>query len=964
MSNIEQHNFLTEDLIKNNGTNSNDKKDELGSSSMIQFQLQSLGGSISAQNLKIKECIDQFDKLKRIPENQRDETETARYNQLLIELIEPGTLYQELERRKKEFEDKVNEVSVFYKVDIKRDIDGNITNIDLEEKQMYTQKQYDDLQEILNKYENNEPLSQQEYKFLRNALLYDDRQSFFEDYLGKKFKYNINRNINQSLLDLRNYHNFRNSNNVEYDNNKKQWIAKNDSNITTLNGSSASRSFYMSKNDFYWSQNYNDIKNQLNQTQRQSVQNIILNEFQPKLQYGLGKEVLDIAGGSLQLLTQNLKGAINVVANVAGAALRVGATAYYNEQIDKISKNPDELYNQELAKPNGMNKNPMYYVQRLFDDGRWLNTYQLPFVANGQVKTDYLKLSKDTGTWNIGGLTDGLTDNSAMQKVLKDRISLSVPTTPTFSLDNAQLATYGEITIDFYLINKDDQYLQKNFQFMHALFAGTQWLLMEVGAVTAPNVYHVLVPGRFQIHWASLESSFEAVGKLRTNQNMYIKHGQGNKQSPDYVGSIQADTLWPEAWHVTLTINPLTQWNFNTYIDYHVNGFGDAQKRWLATEKRNWANSFGMDLKNAFNNITNAFRQKQMLKQMNGTLGQMLNNELQRIQEDSRNGEIGSLDKVSDYQVTLKTTMASARMQVDLMNAKINQLEADYEKLNDENDPFGNQRRALQEQIKAAQQQIDEANKMVDKFENEGARQIATATLNMYNNDNLKAAGDEELAGFREKAGRFMVAGLPGLYIRSKIDQKQKAEVQNIRAAYNAYTLEALTTGQELKLRQAGKKYYVNEREVDENTFIAAGMVVEEKEKINSWRENVYDKMSEEEKQEWNKKVWDQQSMLMNNDVVKQKTSNEIRNTANRTAALLAKEGKSQRTKDGKEQVFVWTDNKTGEWVNVDKVQNILKKYKPEEHKTDLQKAREAASQEPSRVQKNPGGSGNSFYRM
>ena len=141
-------------------------------------------------------------------------------------------------------------------------------------------------------------------------------------------------------------------------------------------------------------------------------------------------------------------------------------------------------------------------------------------------------------------------------------------------------------------------------------------------------------------------------------------------------------------------------------------------------------------------------------------------------------------------------------------------------------------------------------------------------------------------------------------------------------------------------------------------------MVVEEKEKINSWRENVYDKMSEEEKQEWNKKVWDQQSMLMNNDVVKQKTSNEIRNTANRTAALLAKEGKSQRTKDGKEQVFVWTDNKTGEWVNVDKVQNILKKYKPEEHKTDLQKAREAASQEPSRVQKNLGGSGNSFYRM
>lgn len=104
---------------------------------------------------------------------------------------------------------------------------------------------------------------------------------------------------------------------------------------------------------------------------------------------------------------------------------------------------------------------------------------------------------------------------------------------------------------------------------MQALFAGTSWLQMKVGFIVATNVYHVLVPGRFQIHWASLNSKFETVGRLRTCQYMHAAH-------PD-IKSIQADTLWPEAWKVTLTINPISMFNYNVHNDYLVYGFGQQR---------------------------------------------------------------------------------------------------------------------------------------------------------------------------------------------------------------------------------------------------------------------------------------------------------------------------------------------------------------------------------------------------
>jgi hypothetical protein len=71
-------------------------------------------------------------------------------------------------------------------------------------------------------------------------------------------------------------------------------------------------------------------------------------------------------------------------------------------------------------------------------------------------------------------LTDGL------KKIAQDSLSIDFPTAPTFKLESLANTGYGErgLNFDFYLINKDDLWLERNFRFLTAFYAGTQWLQM------------------------------------------------------------------------------------------------------------------------------------------------------------------------------------------------------------------------------------------------------------------------------------------------------------------------------------------------------------------------------------------------------------------------------------------------------------------------------------------------------
>lgn len=41
----------------------------------------------------------------------------------------------------------------------------------------------------------------------------------------------------------------------------------------------------------------------------------------------------------------------------------------------------------------------------------------------------------------------------------------------------------SDLSFSFYLINQDDNWLHKNFEFLHAFFAGANWLQLPGGMI-------------------------------------------------------------------------------------------------------------------------------------------------------------------------------------------------------------------------------------------------------------------------------------------------------------------------------------------------------------------------------------------------------------------------------------------------------------------------------------------------
>lgn len=65
-----------------------------------------------------------------------------------------------------------------------------------------------------------------------------------------------------------------------------------------------------------------------------------------------------------------------------------------------------------------------------------------------------------------------------LSKIAQANLPIDYPTSPTFTLNAVGNTGYGTIKFSFYLINKDDSWLERNFRFLTAFYAGTQWLQM------------------------------------------------------------------------------------------------------------------------------------------------------------------------------------------------------------------------------------------------------------------------------------------------------------------------------------------------------------------------------------------------------------------------------------------------------------------------------------------------------
>lgn len=249
-----------------------------------------------------------------------------------------------------------------------------------------------------------------------------------------------------------------------------------------------------------------------------------------------------------------------------------------NTLIDQYSKDTNLLYaSPQSRQRNYFTKDPVQMVMNMFGNGgKWLNTYELPYFGNAYMSGKYANKWKagDASTFLGKGLAGG-----------EDQIGLKMfgidfPANPKFGI--TMDPNRDPIVTEFYLINKNTEWLEKNFKFLHAIYAGTSWLHLNYGIIRPTNVYHVLCPGRFQIYWAAMDSEITFEGKLRKNNeaSKYLANfckaiqDQNNYSTTNDKNIFQSsDMLWPDAWKVKFTINDLTPNNFNLYADYFMHGF-------------------------------------------------------------------------------------------------------------------------------------------------------------------------------------------------------------------------------------------------------------------------------------------------------------------------------------------------------------------------------------------------------
>lgn len=130
------------------------------------------------------------------------------------------------------------------------------------------------------------------------------------------------------------------------------------------------------------------------------VQPLILNEFQP---YDMLSPADLMPGGIMSKVTQaGQNGAEFLGGNVL---ISLGKNILMKTNIDRFSKNPELLYrmNEGTRKRKYFSSDPVQVVQNMFNGGRWLNTFQIPYYGNEYLSAKHSKNWKPAGAEGFFG---------------------------------------------------------------------------------------------------------------------------------------------------------------------------------------------------------------------------------------------------------------------------------------------------------------------------------------------------------------------------------------------------------------------------------------------------------------------------------------------------------------------------------------------------------------------------------
>lgn len=220
-------------------------------------------------------------------------------------------------------------------------------------------------------------LSIEQLYIVRNNLR-DQQVAILNNYLDEKLKNTeidkkrISFGNNTDLIpkDIRNYKNFRAAMNTSqyYHQNKQQSL------LIQQNTIYPSQSYYMSSNDFLFSEKIDCVIDDYNLNSM--VQPIVLNEFQPDETVYFTK----LASNLINNTKGGAKIADNITKILAGTIGEAISKNTENVLAELIAQNPDSLFN--YAESEYKAANPLTSVFKLFPNGRWLNTYELPYFGN------------------------------------------------------------------------------------------------------------------------------------------------------------------------------------------------------------------------------------------------------------------------------------------------------------------------------------------------------------------------------------------------------------------------------------------------------------------------------------------------------------------------------------------------------------------------------------------------------
>ena len=304
--------------------------------------------------------------------------------------------------------------------------------------------------------------------------------------------------------------------------------------------------------DYFWADEFTDSYDDIKHL-KDYVPKMILTEFQPIRSFEFEDSGKTATISALAGLADKIVGGGKVTSAMARGYIKSVLELSPSKVIEKYANGRTVL-----------GKESMGFIKNLMQ-GDFLKMYELPFFSDVYMKAD------TSGDWSGGNASRAY--GAAGMKIMQEQFQMNFPMAPIW---NKTTESTLDFSYDFYLINYfpegsgntglSTESLYKNFTFLNALIAGNFWV--QLGMIQqSPNLYDVVVPGRFHKYFAAMGITVDYVGKCRRNE--YVVEKINSNQKPI---KLDKNMLFPDAYKLTLSIKDLTPNNFNVFLEPLMEG--------------------------------------------------------------------------------------------------------------------------------------------------------------------------------------------------------------------------------------------------------------------------------------------------------------------------------------------------------------------------------------------------------